>query len=115
LDAKMQDYGRERTTGFLLKDYYVVFAEPRTNSGDRPLPHLDEKEHKRIFDEHIAHQLRLEESGHLFAAGPLLDEQGKRIGASFCAPIRSRRRGRLSIRTRTAHQGCGTTRFTGGA
>jgi uncharacterized protein YciI len=80
VDAKMQDYGRERTTGFLLKDYYVVFAEPRTNSGDRPLPHLDEKEHKRIFDEHIAHQLRLEESGHLFAAGPLLDEQGKRIG-----------------------------------
>ena len=56
----MQDYGRERTTGFLLKDYYVVFAEPRTKSGDKPLPHLDEKEHKRIFDEHIAHQLRLE-------------------------------------------------------
>ena len=45
---------------FLLKDYYVVFAEPRTTSGDKPLPHLDEKEHKRIFDEHIAHQLRLE-------------------------------------------------------
>jgi len=79
-DAKMQDYGRERTTGFLLKDYYVVFAEPRTKSGDKPLPHLDEKEHKRIFDEHIAHQLRLEESGQLFAAGPLLDESGKRIG-----------------------------------
>jgi hypothetical protein len=50
----MQDYGRERTTGFLLKDYYVVFVEPRTKSGDKPLPHLDEKEHKRIFDEHIA-------------------------------------------------------------
>ena len=59
-DAKMQDYGRERTTGFLLKEYYVVFAEPGTKSGDKPLPHLDEKEHKRIFDEHIAHQLRLE-------------------------------------------------------
>jgi hypothetical protein len=69
LDAKMQDYGRERTTGFLLKDYYVVFAEPPTKSGDKPLPHLDEKEHKRIFNEHIAHQLRLEESGQLFAAG----------------------------------------------
>jgi hypothetical protein len=37
LDAKMQDYGRERTTGFLLKDYYVVFAEPRTKGGDKPL------------------------------------------------------------------------------
>ena len=80
LDAKMQDYGRERTTGFLLKDYYVVFAEPRTKGGDKPLPHLDEKEHKRIFDEHIAHQVRLEEAGQLFAAGPLLDENGKRVG-----------------------------------
>jgi len=80
LDAKMQDYGRERTAGFLLKDYYVVLAEPRTGSGDKPLPHLDEAEHKRLFDEHIAHQLKLEDSGQLFAAGPLLDEQGKRIG-----------------------------------
>ena len=80
LDAKMQDYGRERTTGFLLKDYYVMFAEPRTKGGDKPLPHLDEKEHKRIFDEHIAHQVRLEEAGQLFAAGPLLDENGKRVG-----------------------------------
>jgi uncharacterized protein YciI len=80
LDAKMQAYGRERTTGFLLKDYFVVLAEPRTKNGDKPLPHLDETEHKRLFDEHIAHQLRLEESGQLFAAGPLLDEQGKRIG-----------------------------------
>jgi uncharacterized protein YciI len=80
LDAKLQDHGRERTTGFLLKDYYVVFAQPRTASADKPLPHLNEKEHKRIFDEHIAHQLKLEDSGQLFAAGPLLDEQGKRIG-----------------------------------
>jgi uncharacterized protein YciI len=80
LDAKMQQYGRERTEGFLLKDYYVVMAQPRTGSSDKPLPHLDESEHKRLFDEHIAHQLKLEESGQLFAAGPLLDEQGKRIG-----------------------------------
>ena len=80
LDATMQSYGRQRTEGFLLKDYYVVFAQPRTGSPDKPLPHLDEAEHKRLFDEHIAHQLKLEEAGQLFAAGPLLDEQGKRIG-----------------------------------
>jgi hypothetical protein len=72
----------------LLKDYYVVFAEPRTKSGDKPLPHLDEKEHKRIFDEHIAHQLRLEA---IVRAGP-----GKRIdGLISCEPIHSMRRGRF--------------------
>ena len=90
-DAKMQDYGRERTTGFLLKDYYVVFAEPRTKSGDKPLPHLDEKEHKRIFNEHIAHQLRLEESGQLFAP----DRANASAASSSCAPIHSMRRGRF--------------------
>ena len=80
LDAKMQAYGRERTTGFLLKDYFVVLAEPRTKNGDKPLPHLDDKEHKRLIRR--AHRPSTEAGGvgQLFAAGPLLDEQGKRIG-----------------------------------
>jgi len=88
-DAKMQDYGRERTTGFLLKDYYVVFAEPRTKSGDKPLPHLDKKERKRIFDEHIAHH----SSGwrQLFAP----DRANASAVSSSCAPIHSMRRGRF--------------------
>ena len=80
LDARMQAYGRERTTGFLLKDFYVVLAEPRTRRGDKELPTLDEREHKRLFDEHIAHQLKLEASGQLFAAGPVFDEAGNRVG-----------------------------------
>ena len=84
----MQDYGRERTTGFLLKDYYIVFAEPRTKSGDKPLPHLDEKEHKRIFDEHIAHQLRLE-------AIVRASRANASTASSSCAPSHSMRRGRF--------------------
>ena len=98
----------------MLKDYYVVFAEPRTRRDDKSLPHLDEK-HKRIFDGIWQNQLRLEESGQLFAAGPLLDEKGKRIGGLIHrAPLRSKRRGRLSIRIRTDHQGYGTTPFAAG-
>ena len=80
LDVRMQEYGRERTTGFLLKDLYVVLAEPRTRRGDKEIAKLDEKEHRRIFDEHIAHQLKLEASGQLFAAGPVFDEDGNRVG-----------------------------------
>ena len=98
LDAKMQEYGRERTTGFLLKDYYVVFAEPRTKSGGKPLPHLDEKEHKRIFDDHIAHQLRLEESGNYSRPDRCwMRTANASAASSSCAPIRSMRRARSSI------------------
>ena len=80
LDMRMQEYGRQQTTGFLSKDLYVVLAEPRTRKEDKELPTLDEKEHRRIFDEHIAHQLKLEASGQLFAAGPVFDEDGNRVG-----------------------------------
>jgi len=115
LDAKMQDYGRERTTGFLLKDYYVVFAEPRTKGGDKPLPHLDEKEHKRIFDEHIAHQVRLEEAGQLFAAGPLLDENGKRVGGLIILRANSFEEARkIVIRIHIGRRDCGTIQSIGG-
>ena len=79
LDAKMQDYGRERTTGFLLKEYYVVFAEPRTRGGDKPLPHLDERS-TSAFSTSTSPTRCDEEAGQLFAAGPLLDENGKRVG-----------------------------------
>jgi hypothetical protein len=97
-DAKMQDYGRERTTGFLLKDYYVVFAEPRTKSGDKPLPHLDEKEHKRIFDEHIAHQFRLE--------AIVRTRPGKRIGGLIILRANSFDEAR-KILTRIPHRSTG--------
>jgi uncharacterized protein len=80
LDAKMRDYGRERTKEFLLKNLYVVFATARTHNPELDQVTLDEAEHRRVFDAHIAHQLELEASGKLFAAGPLFDKDGNRLG-----------------------------------
>jgi uncharacterized protein YciI len=63
----------------LLKEYYVVFAEPGTKSGDKPLPHLDEKEHKRIFQRAYCPPAQVGGIGAI-VRGRTVDETGKRIG-----------------------------------
>lgn len=54
----------------LHKRLYVVFTEPTEKAGQR----------RKVFPKHIAYQLELERKGILFAAGPIVDENGQSQG-----------------------------------
>ncbi|MGV9350227.1 YciI family protein [Streptomyces spiralis] len=58
--------GRER--GFLTKPLYAVFSTPVNGLG----PVLE------VLDEHAAFQVKLEEDGIMFVAGPLADDTEER-------------------------------------
>jgi uncharacterized protein YciI len=58
------------TKNFLGKDYYVIVTTPVA-----PREELD-----KLLGEHLAHQIRLEKQGIMFAAGPLAAEDGARVG-----------------------------------
>ena len=60
----------ELTRGFLRKELYVVLTKPVASRAE-----LD-----KVLPEHLAHQIRLEKAGIMFAAGPLSTEDGARIG-----------------------------------
>jgi uncharacterized protein YciI len=79
-DASMQAYGSQRTASFLLKDFYVIRTTPRIEKRGRAAPKPGHEAQKALFDRHIAYQLSIEESGRLFAAGPLFDAKGNRVG-----------------------------------
>lgn len=57
---------QSRAHGFLAMRLYVILTSP-TNGHD-PV--------KAVSDEHLAHQVRIEREGILFAAGPLLTDDG---------------------------------------
>jgi len=61
---------RELTRNFLGKDFYVIVTTPVA-----PREALD-----KMLAEHLAHQIRLEKDGIMFAAGPLTAEDGTRVG-----------------------------------
>jgi uncharacterized protein len=58
------------TAGFLGKELYVIVTKPVA-----PREELD-----KLLPEHLAHQVRLEKAGIMFAAGPMSTEDGARIG-----------------------------------
>jgi uncharacterized protein YciI len=60
----------ELTKNFLGKDYYVIVTTPVAPP---------EELNKRLA-EHLTYQIKLEKEGIMFAAGPLADESGARIG-----------------------------------
>ncbi|MFM1813992.1 MAG: hypothetical protein RLZ98_687 [Pseudomonadota bacterium] len=57
----------------LNKTLYVIFSEVVEGSGDRD----------QVKAEHYAYQFSLEDRGVLFAAGPLLGENGKPTGTGM--------------------------------
>jgi uncharacterized protein len=57
----------------LNKTLYVIFSEVVEGSGDRD----------SVKSEHYAYQFSLEDRGILFAAGPLLGENGKPTGTGM--------------------------------
>jgi uncharacterized protein len=58
------------TKNFLGKELYVIHTTPVATREE-----LD-----KLLPEHLAHQIRLEKQGIMFAAGPLAGEDGARIG-----------------------------------
>ena len=54
----------------LGKQFWIILSDPVEGAGDRrPIHHL-----------HLAHQYDLEAKGIMFAAGPLLNDEGKPYG-----------------------------------
>lgn len=58
------------THRFLGKEFFVIVTTPVA-----PREELD-----KLLPEHLAHQIRLEKAGIMFAAGPLVKEDGTRAG-----------------------------------
>jgi uncharacterized protein YciI len=58
------------TKSFLRKELYVIVTTPVA-----PREELD-----KLLPQHLAHQIRLEKQGIMFAAGPLTGEDGARVG-----------------------------------
>ena len=58
------------TKNFLGKELYVIVTTPVA-----PREELD-----KLLAEHLAHQVRLEKQGIMFAAGPMTGEDGARVG-----------------------------------
>lgn len=63
--AAIDDYSRAH--GFMAKRLYVILTTPVAGHG--PV--------QAVSDEHLAHQIALERDGVLFAAGPLLTDDGR--------------------------------------
>jgi uncharacterized protein len=68
--ASPEQQHHELTKNFLGKQLYVIVTTPVA-----PREELD-----RMLAEHLAHQIRLEKDGIMFAAGPLNAEDGSRVG-----------------------------------
>jgi uncharacterized protein YciI len=80
--ANSEQQHHDLTRNFLGKQLYVIVTTPVA-----PREELD-----KLLPQHLAHQVKLEKDGIMFAAGPLTGEDGKRIGgliviraASFAA------------------------------
>ena len=69
----------ELSAKFLRKDLYVV----------RTRPVVPREKLETLLAEHLEHQIRLEKTGVLFAAGPLFDEQGTNIGGQIIVRAKS--------------------------
>jgi uncharacterized protein YciI len=61
---------KQLTKNFLGKQFYVVHTTPNA-----PREELD-----RLLPEHLEHQIRLEKSGIMFAAGPMTNSDGTAAG-----------------------------------
>lgn len=61
---------KQLTKNFLGKQFYVVHTTPNA-----PREELD-----RLLPEHLEHQIRLEKSGVMFAAGPMTNPDGTPAG-----------------------------------
>ena len=61
---------KQLTKDFLAKQFYVVHTTPNA-----PREELD-----RVLPEHLEHQIRLERSGIMFAAGPMANQDGTPAG-----------------------------------
>jgi uncharacterized protein YciI len=68
--ANLDQQHHDLTKNFLGKDYYVIVTTPVA-----PREELD-----KLLAEHLAHQIKLEKDGIMFAAGPLATEDGARVG-----------------------------------
>lgn len=68
--AAADQHHHDLTKNFLGKELYVVHTTPVASREE-----LD-----KLLPEHLAHQIRLEKQGIMFAAGPLAAEDGARIG-----------------------------------
>ena len=68
VDAEQQHH--DLTKGFLRKELYVIVTTPVA-----PRAELD-----KLLAQHLAHQIRLEKQGIMFAAGPMTDDSGARVG-----------------------------------
>ena len=69
----------ELSAKFLRKELYVV----------RTRPVVPREKLETLLAEHLEHQIRLEKSGVLFAAGPLFDQQGSNVGGQIIVRARS--------------------------
>lgn len=68
--ANSDQQHRDLTKNFLGKNFYVIVTTPVA-----PREELD-----KLLGAHLAHQIRLEKEGTMFAAGPLAGEDGARVG-----------------------------------
>ena len=68
--ATPEQQHHDLTKSFLGKNFYVIVTTPVA-----PRAELD-----KMLAEHLAHQVRLEKQGIMFAAGPLTGEDGARVG-----------------------------------
>jgi uncharacterized protein YciI len=68
--ASSEQQHHDLTKGFLGKELYVIVTVPVA-----PREALD-----KMLPEHLAHQIKLEKKGIMFGAGPLVGEDGARVG-----------------------------------
>ena len=68
--ASPEQQHHDLTKNFLGRNFYVIVTTPVA-----PRAELD-----KMLAEHLAHQIRLEKQGIMFAAGPLTGEDGARVG-----------------------------------
>jgi uncharacterized protein YciI len=68
--AEADEQHSRLTQGFLAKALYIIHTTPAA-----PRAELD-----KVLPAHLAHQVRLEKDGIMFAAGPLSNEDGARVG-----------------------------------
>jgi uncharacterized protein YciI len=68
--ANSDQQHHDLTKGFLRKELYVIVTTPVASREE-----LD-----KLLPQHLAHQIRLEKQGIMFAAGPLNAEDGARVG-----------------------------------
>jgi uncharacterized protein YciI len=69
----------ELSAKFLRKELYVI----------RTRPVVPREKLETLLAEHLEHQIGLEKSGVLFAAGPLFDRDGKNIGGQIIVRAKS--------------------------